>query len=696
MKRIHFKGDSSSCSKWLPFAKKKMDSLKKLYGRRKNWTWERSFQGARISLERNGNIEYIRIYAGCLDVYEFAAAMSQTDNEFGDTPKNQWGMQDLKFGTVRKRTDPNDRTVKFLEMGEPNLRPPEDALGIEKEYDSYIYGGEWGGTDIIPVESGETPSPAFDRWSPRIDWFQVPVPTTPEVAEKRKLLGYKACTTVISTASFTKRHFDRNHFHYFYNGGTYTPIHNGRAVEHKPGGKSYIIPVTMINARPRFNDVVIEPVDVKIGTAAKSGSFYICSSHMGQDFQFVIYDKQTEFTYYVDLSSLRPSIVDGNAPSGKWYFRGDALRCVSMIYANDTDRTGLYSQYPAFYNGFQELEITLVRAENDFLQLDAVTTAGSFIYPMQLLSVDYDIHDGRRRGFILDPWIGEELFENDEWIYGVIIYGKFVILGDNGEILEVEKTIPLLHASWDSDRIQPGGGETFANAFKARHGYFTVRSRISALDLRASAIAMHTAVQIDESFTGNEHIGKRWGIWNEPEFRQKEWIDKLGNPLVGYDPIDDLLSPPAGYAPIPNSLSDTEEWRVYSHQLYESIASSIGHMHRYGFPFPTEIRTWQSEYNDGFKINPKKNFSLFTSSSMMPTPVQSVDGLGSHYPTAIARAFVQFDHVEWFGVDEAGDPAPVTSTHYDLFNNARGTNYAPGDFENSAIESMCANAQWVS
>ena len=95
IRRIHFDGDSTACAKWLPFAKRKLESLSRIYENRKHWKWERVFPGVYIRIEQNASVQNIRIEAG-IDVYEFAAAFGY--ERLGNA---RWVMDDLKFGKVK-------------------------------------------------------------------------------------------------------------------------------------------------------------------------------------------------------------------------------------------------------------------------------------------------------------------------------------------------------------------------------------------------------------------------------------------------------------------------------------------------------------------------------------------------------------------------------------------------------------------
>tara|TARA_R110002110_G_scaffold415835_1_gene657229 strand:+ start:43054 stop:45072 length:2019 start_codon:yes stop_codon:yes gene_type:complete len=670
IRRIHFEGDSTACAKWLPFAKSKLSSLSRIYAGRKHWTWETAVSDARIRLEQNAHVQYIRIESG-IEVYEFAAAL-----DYERLGRAQWVMADLNFGKVKAY---DLKGAARLEMRQSRGSDDDDWGG-----DSHVFAGQWGSDKPVPDEFN---APAFERWAPRIDWFQVPLPGSPEVAEKRARIGYSGTSLAISTYSRRKRHFDLND--YFYRVQDETPIvHNGRAVVHRGGGRAFVLPVTMPHSRDQYFNIPIEPVDVRIGTAAKNGEFYICGSHIGYEYKFTVYDKRLDLQYHFEIDQIRPDWVVDSLASGKWYWRGDGKRCISVQYGFVPGESLAYRPLRVD-SGFHELEFELSRADNNFLEVVLNPVLEKQYFSERLFAIDYDLFDGaKRRALILEPWIANEFTNGaDETVWGIIIYGKLCIIGDDGEIAEVEKTIPLTHAAWINDTAVDtfASGPDVSSHFAGKYGYYRLLSRVAALDLRASAIALYTTEQLPGAawFDGG-NVGRRWRIWNEDDYREKVWINDAGisiSPAV--DPLDSLESPPAGYVKFTTDHPAWGlSWEIVSTLFYQLIGPSYPH---YLFDNEGTSRVYPSYSADGFRISPKKHFALYVH-----------EGAAAHatygkYPDHIIP-FIHFDHVEWFRLDEDGNPAPIVSTHYNLYNNARGTSYQHGD---GLVESMCANGMWV-
>lgn len=670
IRRIHFDGDSTACAKWLPFAKRKLESLSRIYENRKHWKWERVFPGVYIRIEQNASVQNIRIEAG-IDVYEFAAAFGY--ERLGNA---RWVMDDLKFGKVKaydlKKT--------------PRLEAKASKGGADSDWseDAYLFAGQWGSDEIVPDGLGY---PAFESWAPRIDWFRVPLPNSEDTAEKRAQNGYGGCSLAISTYSRRKRHFDLNDYYYGFTDEA-PVVYNGRAVVHRGGGRKFVLPVTMPHSRAQYFNIPISPVDVRIGTVAKNGPFYICASHIGYEYKFTIYDKQLDLQYHLTIDQIRPAWVVDSLASGKWYWRGDGKRCLSVQYGFTPSGSSAYRPNKVD-SGFHEIEFTLSRAEDDQLEVLLTPTLEKRYYAERLFGIDYDLFDGsKRRALILEPWISDEFINTSgKTVWGIIIYAKFCIIGDDGEIAEVEESIPLIHAAWintlGSDVM--ASGPDVAAHFTDRYGYYRLISRIAALDLRASAIALYTTQQlVGASWFDGGNVGRRWKIWGENSYREKAWIDDDANPITfETDPLDALQTPPPGYTKFTTGHPEWgASWERISTLFYQLAGPSCGY---YLWDVHGITKVTPSYYADGFRVSPRKHFALYVH-----------EGAAAHvtygkYPDHIV-SFVHFDHVEWFRRDESGEPSPIVSTHYELYNNAHGTEYEHGD---GLVESMCANGMWI-
>ena len=699
MKRIQFEGDAGLCAKWLPFAKSKMDSLSKLYAGRRNWVWETILGDVRIGLERNGNIEYIRIKA-LTGGYEFATAFSAPPTG---------ALKDVKFGLVRLRKDEDN--VLGLEQRDRSgklFTPENDTLA--KQLDAYLYGRDWGNR----LDEGK------NYITPRIDWFSVPLVDTGDVDEdeaeiaRRRERGYSGSKWGTLTPADSRRYTNvTGQYSYvaavgassYYNQVAYDylaySIAADETVLHRKGKKSK--PISVLGNQ-------------LFSTAVQNG-FLLGGIDRGELYKFFAYHLETEAYFDIDLAVIKPAWLWGTSRT-RWYWRGDGKRCISLQYdAYSSDPDKLYLSQVVQDVTLHELEF----------ELNGVTSGGALSgvirnkfstrnHGVHPVAIDYDFFDPTvRRVLVLEPWIGPQydmLTEYEDQAFptpsrALLVYACFCTVSDTGVISAPYRRIPVYHKPWlvtaDPDdyavpppapildefgyliteRCTHQGVQEFFDVF----GYHGFSARIAALDMRSEAIAIYSQVQT-ENYPGGFRVvdytykhNKHWRIWDEAEDRENLWIEDNGAAFTGDDPLAAIATPPAGYVRFTTGHALYIPWIISSeiNYVYEEITRS---QHPQGRK--------QMIY-DGFRSSPDKNFALFvqegsdfyTHKYYFTWQVQAI-------PEAV-KSFIHFDHVEWFRRDGEGNPDPVISTHLELFNAARGTDYEHPDEE---VVSMCANGFW--
>jgi hypothetical protein len=668
--RIHFDGSNAACAKWLPFAKKKLASLSRRYKNRKTWTWERTIQGARISLEQNnGKVQYIRIKSG-VTRYEFTSAFS-LDNQ----------LRDIKFGLVRPARD--EEGVRELQLRDHNGAPigePDEDEFIDQQ-DVYLFGTDW------PIRLDEGDNNTY----PMIDWF--------------------GGSYAITTPSDGDRHKNQTGIYALINGGVGTSFYGSYANTH--------LQYRTVTGRPVLHrkDHASQRL-MNIGTtvytaAIQAGRFIAGCDGSGEQYQFFFYDLETEYYYPIDLTALRPDEIN-RVSRTRWHWNRTGNKCLSIQYDP-------YSTAPEALNQvvvdrwLHEINIDVEGVDEDenieYVAEDSFVTHDH--YPYHPVAADYDINDGQtRRILVLEPWVGP-LFERlepwadyygtDDHCRSLLIYAHFCTIDDNGQISSPERTFPVYHKPWlsllladepseedDEYGYNPTyvGTATGCQVFADRFGHHGFSSRIAALDMRAQAIALYTQIQ-HEIYPGPEdwtmeletEYNKRWTIWGEEGFREDAWMNRAGAIYVpgAINPIDSVATPPADYTRLqpghPLFHPQIIGWDL--NPIFEEI-----------------IRNMLNSDNlisgcNGFRISKEKHFALFVNDVSgfytLPTPPQSGIVWNVEIPEA-ARDFLRMDHVEWY---RSGNP--MTSTHYDLFNEARGTVHAPGD---DSLGTMCANGFW--
>lgn len=209
------------------------------------------------------------------------------------------------------------------------------------------------------------------------------------------------------------------------------------------------------------------------------------------------------------------------------------------------------------------------------------------------------------------------------------------------------------------------------------------------MDARAQAIALYGQLQtetypptplpsVEYEFKHN----KRWLIWNEDSYREDAWVSDDGLPYAPFTgPLAAIATPPAGYTRY-----------IDTHPLYTDgiIAADINAAHEEILRTQHPQGMTQVMY-DGFRVSPEKHFALYVhEGSDFYTHPDFFNWQVQAIPDPV-KPFLHFDHVEWFALDDEGEPAPLTSTHQELFNAARETEY---EYTDAEIESMCANGFW--
>lgn len=704
MKRIQFEGDTALCGKWLPYAKSKMDALSRLYAGRRNWVWETIVGDVRIGLERNGNIEYIRIRAAT-GGYEFNTAFKQIAEPEGTLP-----LTDVKFGLVNRFPDltPGNEGEFVLEQRNRNKRPfiglPDD---LADQKDAFLYARKW---DELFL-AGD------DEIYPMMDWFSISLPSDQDEIDRRMLNGYSGSKWVITTGCDTGRHHDLSGGYAQVDGGLGASNYGfyassyldyaaatGKTILRKRNGRSQILDVL-------GND--------GFTAAVQSNEFVIGGIDRGELYGFFVYHPKRDLYFDIDLFFLRPPWLYGTSRA-RWYWRGDGKRCISLQYdAYSTDPTKTIRNEVIVDTTIHEFGFEIAGIDDDDnLDIGLTNNFSTRNHAGRPIAVDYDLFDGHtRRVLVLEPWIGPifdrlPTFAN---YYGspdpdkcrsLLIYANFCTVDDAGNISAPYRSIPVYHKPWMCMVLAgaPAGLDEFgyhatypgnalgSDEFYDRFGHNGFCSRIAALDMRAQAIAMYTQV-LEEVYPGTPtpwyveyetpYYNKRWTIWGEPGYRENIWVDGSGNPATpATDPIQSVATPPVDYVRY-DSSHPLWTGPIIGQDLnpaYEEITRNL-----------FNVNAKPAIYN-GFRISPRKHFALYAQNTFEFYQLQEPGVIVvTPIPEAV-KSFLSFDHVEWFMRDEAGDPAPIISNHYDLFNIARSTAYVEGDGE---IESMCANGLWV-
>lgn len=755
MKHIQFFGDSGVCSKWLPYAKKKMDFLTRQY-HQKNWTWEVSIGGeVQISLERNGEIQYVRIRA-TTGGYEFTTTFPRPGPGFNEDLPN------VKFGVARPYADPDDPELlprRLFQRNSEFLPIDLEADTLADQKDRWLFAGNWPLIYEYGAQSTYT----------MMDWFRIPLPDGEDESEKqaevdrRREKGFSGCRRIITTTGDGGRYktqgFQDSLLSYLWNfAGVYWVYRafKGWTIVHKRGGKSKIL-----------------NVGFEVMTAALQGEFVIGAigrenNYMdnpptgndratwgGERYRFIVHDPVADQTYEYDLRDSRPpqDAVGFFFNRARWHWRGDGRRAISIqtdYYANNF--SGLFGWPPedAIYGPpvtrtwFHEIDFEVVRSNPDEPEsppaMSHQTTLMSSDHTdrWRAAAVDYDLFDGRvRRCLMLEPWIGPAYERTPIGIYddsfrrrnrSLLVYAHICRLNDDGTVSEPEQSFPVYHAPWipmntpayegglvtdeygnTNNGFAPNstGVVTNASGFKERWGYSCLTSQIAALDLRAQAIAIFTQQQneiitIGETGTGYAESytfshNKRWRIWGEPEWRQYEWCDDAGLPYnPGTDPLVALQVPPADY----------KRYKEGSTPLHDTG----------GFGGPEDVVEPNRYRNRYYEEEIQPVFAkVFEPYWDIGAPTQLYHGFRIHPKKHVAL---------W--VKQAGtwtvkqcpeiffrvlDPSPgarkflnfdhveyrekngylIQTTHYELFNTARETEHEPGDGD---VWAIAANGLW--
>ncbi len=491
MKRhIKFIGDPGSCGKWLPFAKRKLDSLTRLYRGRRSWTWERVINGAQISLERNGSVEHIRITAGVTG-YEFATALTAGDESFywvlnfdddgSEKPVLDIHHKEIKFSLVGLYSDPENPGEFLLKAKNGRGQKIEfESDTADKQKDAFLYARQW--KKLLELGT--------ERIVPRLDWFKIPMPdangeTTIQANEKAALWrakGFQTCNRIISTGSMRARHIDLSNRLQFY------PLFERALlfdtsfpILHKVGGSQKIIELPMQHAKPppKIDSYIedgtlqadIDPLTSYCGSAAQLDGYILGGSIAGEDYKFALWDAERSEETQLDMTGIRPAWVTADPDKSaytKWYWRGDGKRCISMQYTftpKDPNYPNLIvpldpaliippSPANALEYGFTELEWSVTPNDNAAPTVIATHTLNVNGFDVRPLGIDYDLFDGRiRRTVVLEPWLGAPFLSAypgpaAESIRALLIYAHFCTVDDDGNISDPEFSIPMFHQPW--------------------------------------------------------------------------------------------------------------------------------------------------------------------------------------------------------------------------------------------------------
>ena len=699
IQHIQFEGDTALCGRWLPFAQSKLGSLSRLYAGRRNWVWETVAGDVRIGLERNGPVTYIRIRAAT-GGYEFITAFAKT---------LAGGFTDLKFGTVGKGKDDEGEQI-LVQRSRAGLPFDLENDGYSDQLDKYLFGREW--QDRLAGGKNYT--------TPKMDWFAVSLPDPEDIEEvpRREARGYSGGKWAITVPTDSRRYVNvTGQYSYVWIIGA-SSYYNEVAFDYL----DYSISVddTVLHRRSKKSKTQYA-IGNDVWSAAVQNGFIIGGADRGELYGFFAYHMESETYFPIDLYTLRPAWLWGTSRT-RWYWRGDGQRCISLQYdAYSTEPDKLLLQNVVVDVTIHELEFILEGVDETTGYLvgaisDKFATRNHGVYPV---AVDYDLFNPRvRRVIVLEHWIGPQYDRMDEFdehddlekSRALLIYACFCTVDDSGAISAPYRRIPVYHKPWlvtvDPSYWEPGEltdpiTDEFGyvmverctpqgiSEFHADFGYHGFCARIAAMDARAQAIALYGQLQtetypptplpsVEYEFKHN----KRWLIWNEDSYREDAWVSDDGLPYAPFTaPLAAIATPPAGYTRY-----------IDTHPLYTDgiIAADINAAHEEILRTQHPQGMTQVMY-DGFRVSPEKHFALYVhEGSDFYTHPDFFNWQVQAIPDPV-KPFLHFDHVEWFALDDEGEPAPLTSTHQELFNAARETEY---EYTDAEIESMCANGFW--
>ena len=507
IRHIKFIGDNGQCAKWLPFAKKQYKTLSKLYSGRSTWTWERVIPGGVwIRLSHHGGTGHIKIRA-TLFGYEFSTALAGTVHDgqpatgfvvwliAGHFSQNdpyeiskggdvQWRkLTDIKFTLVRPfvtpESDPPEKRLEGRNRSGKKITFAIDALIDQR--DRYLYAGDW----------PERLSLSTDAVEPRLDWFTVPLPETPEEAQEWAFNGYHGGAKVVTSPTFRRRHMDRAqveiHKHTLEEDNPGVPIvdenddplpadfylypaeiqaalwHQGVPIIHSGSGGTFIHDLLMhhVDPLPNFEywnpNIGAGPINLadsrSSNAALYNSTWLLATSISGEDYKFGLWERDRKVATNLDFSGHKPSWIDGDGTAGpvysKWYWRGDGRRCMSIQYGlteriirDDPIRPHEHVTFvpPGTTKGqdvgLVELEWTITPSQAAPPDVPDVEIAHSLnvhsintrAVPVFPIALDYDLFDGNiRRIIVLEPWIGNPYRDLYE-AGGATFYGTRPIL----------------------------------------------------------------------------------------------------------------------------------------------------------------------------------------------------------------------------------------------------------------------------
>lgn len=584
-RRIQFRGNVTVCAKYLPFAKDRLTLLSKLYKRR-FWTREYVIQGTRVTIERNGPIQFIRIIA--LSGYEFSTNLSVTLVP-GLPPPEEFDNADFSIMVPGKVDDPeNDETPDDLpkidglivrnrngvkltpENADNSVVAPNDSIDNR---DRWLYGGRYG---VVGTEEPDEPFfLGYFQWS-TTQWFEMPVPADDEFGDAEAALLVDGTTRkrMMMWWAWRPRHVNLASWAEALNPVIPGP---GIGISIGAGGTSRLTYLSVANSSREFRigqdgeqNYTHAPL---AGPSARQGQFMVAASWRGDDFAFEVRNEQYQgfdYAFSTFFSFTKPAWAFGEVMT-PWYWRGDGKRCVSLQYGR-TEADGPTDEI--IDCGFVEADVVAFDAPDDNGKPIIDTDLSGFhktqhnlmamgIFPV---GIDYVLHDQRKkRAYYLKHYLGPvrssaiPITDEPRYYRDILIYLVCTILEDDdtysGLFPGTEQwKIPIWHdsflvgsspASLSGESRTSVGSEMFDAAQLAIHPYRNIRGVITAMDCRAEAIAVkyRCMMTYPHSIDGNDlasapHFGKYWGIWGKDgdpdthDVRQNTWISP--NIATGY------------------------------------------------------------------------------------------------------------------------------------------------------------------
>jgi len=585
VRRILFIGNAIACAKYLPWAKGKLKTLSRTNASRHSWTHEYKVGSDTISLEQNGQVQWIRINAGLVG-YEFVTVLDPLYPPVSDTDWNGH----TAFWTIAKLAKIDDPDQEIIDPEAPadripalipvnrkgtKLKPENRVRQIDLK-DKWLRTGRYDPYFGTPEED---PDGLTYFLFPTHDWFQVAVPEND--AQALEAAGGAPRAWMMFWTTWRARHYDL---------ALWTD-RQGIAIQ--VGGEAFTITPGGNSRKSGLSLAISDPPALfpdnfpRCGGMAKQGGVLLAASWNAHDFLFEA--RNENYTEYITGSTFffitKPSWIGAGEidVDSHWYWRGDGQRAVSLQYAStrrpaDSGEWTLANYDPDIDAGFVEIEVITTDPVGEIapdLPNIAILSNQHNLWQQGIMpvAIDYRILDGRKKlAYYLISYIGpqrihdssvEDTYYTIEYARDLLIYLVCTEIEDSvldGQFPGTEQwrlpvwhgggwrgvnaddpeppADPLLHMNpidgnyWSGDVGYPILSKHMTTDGVPVHPYRDLRAVVVAMDARAEAVAisyqvdMHEPHTIDPGGINRAEVsapwnGKVWRIWGEE--RQNTW-----------------------------------------------------------------------------------------------------------------------------------------------------------------------------